>query len=322
MDHLGGSMQTIYEKFKGRAPFVGIYMFLKPAALLVDLDLVKNVLIKDFNYFHDRGVFYNEKDDPISAHLFALQGPKWKLLRHKLSPTFTSGKMKMMFPTIVDVAKRFEATIDEVAERDADLDIKKLMARFTVEVIGVCAFGLDCNSVADENSEFYRVGLSVFSNPRHSFPVDLLMIAYRKLARKIGCKRFRDEVSDFYMRVVKSTVSFRTANDVHRHDFMELLIDLYQRQDDNKITFNELLAQAFVFFIAGFETSSTTLQFCFYELAANPDIQTKARNHINEVLERHGGDLTYEAMMDMKYLDQIINGISQVYQYQFSFLSQ
>jgi cytochrome P450 family 6 len=63
-----------------------------------------------------------------------------------------------------------------------------------------------------------------------------------------------------------------------------------------------------VFFAAGFETSSTTMTFCLYELAVNPDIQERLRAEIDKVLQKHGGNITYESIFEMEYLEKVVDG--------------
>ncbi|XP_063930195.1 probable cytochrome P450 6a13 [Zophobas morio] len=73
------------------------------------------------------------------------------------------------------------------------------------------------------------------------------------------------------------------------------------------VTLEEITAQSFVFFLAAFETSSSTMSWAMYELAKNPHIQQKVRDEINTVVARCGGKLTYEGIQEMKYLSQVVD---------------
>jgi cytochrome P450 family 6 len=68
------------------------------------------------------------------------------------------------------------------------------------------------------------------------------------------------------------------------------------------------VAQAFQFLLAGYETSSTTLSFALYELALHPDIQHRLRAEILQVLNKHNGQLTYDGIQEMSYLDRVVSG--------------
>lgn len=74
------------------------------------------------------------------------------------------------------------------------------------------------------------------------------------------------------------------------------------------LTVEEMAAQCFVFFLGGFETSSTVMTFCLYELALNTTLQEKTREEIKKVLAKHDDKITYDATMETSYLDQVING--------------
>lgn len=71
---------------------------------------------------------------------------------------------------------------------------------------------------------------------------------------------------------------------------------------------DDLAAQAMIFFFGGFETTSSVMRFMIVELGVNPNIQKKLREEIDEVLKSCEGNLTYEVVMKMKYLNQVISG--------------
>lgn len=251
--------QNYYSQFKNASKMCGLYFFTRPIGLLLDLDLIKTVLVKDFPIFNDRNFYYNDKDDPLSAHLVALDGKKWKNLRVKLTPTFSSGKMKYMFPTIAALGERLTDHLNETIskQQNDELEIKSIMARFTMDVIGTCAFGIECNTLKDIDSEFYRLGRMAMEKPRHNPRINFLLSDMKGLARFFGIKTIRDEVSNFFMNVVRSTIDYRERNDIRRNDFMDLLMqmktnDAENTDDPNKgLTVNQIAAQAFLFFAAG-----------------------------------------------------------------------
>lgn len=306
------NMMAHYFKYKGKAPFIGLINITSPAILVIDPAFVTNILVRDFQFFSARGIYNNARDDPLSAHLFSMDGPKWKTLRAKLSPTFTSGKMKFMFETIVDVSKQFKNVLSEmITTKPEGVEMKDMLARFTTDVIGTCAFGVECNSLTDSKAKFREMGLKFFTEPRHSIAGRVLMTSMPEVARFFRLKVMPDDVAEFFLSAVVDTVQYRIKNKVRRNDFMDLLIKMY---DENKtegegegLTLNEIAGQAWVFFLAGFETSSTAMSYALYELAQDQELQEKARNDVKDALAKHNDQFTYEAMQDMHYLEQCLN---------------
>lgn len=307
--HVTEFSQEIYNKLKGNSKYCGIYMFAAPVAMILDLDLVRSILVTDFGNFTDKGLYSNEKDDPLSASLFTLDGEKWKKLRNKFTPSFTPAKMKFCFSTVVEVGERLKYTVVERIKENKPFELKDLISRFTTDVIGTCAFGIECNSLKNPSAEFKEMGQKVFKF-KHSKLVEVLVTGFKDLARRLHVKPLLDDVSAFFRNVVRETVEYREKNNVHRNDFMDILIKLKNEgiNDVDKLTLNEIAAQTLLFFVAGLETTSATLTFSLYELAVNPEMQTKARKEVQEAYKKHG-TLTYEMIMDIPYIEQVIKGI-------------
>jgi len=81
------------------------------------------------------------------------------------------------------------------------------------------------------------------------------------------------------------------------------------------LSMNSLAAQAFIFFVGGFETSSSTMTFCLYELSLHQDIQDRLREEIDDVLQKHDGKITYEGIREMEYLDKVVSGKTDFEEY-------
>lgn len=241
--HFGLVIQKMYRQMKHTGDYCGIYFFQNPVVLVLSPDFAKTILVRDFNNFMDRGMFSNEKIDPLSANIFFLEGQRWRDLRAKLTPTFTSGKLKQMFLTLMDVGKRFVDHLEPFAEKSQDVEVYDLLARFNTDVISSCAFGIESNSLEDPLTEFRTMGKRMLTFGKWKSLKIFFAMTFRNFATIFNL-RFNDEdVSDFFLNIVKQTIEFRERTGYERKDFMQLLIDLMKKDENDfgKLTFNEIV---------------------------------------------------------------------------------
>lgn len=142
----------------------------------------------------------------------------------------------------------------------------------------------------------------------------LVANSYQDFFRKLNFQVTPNYIQDFFLQLVIDTVEYREKNDIKRNDFLSMLIQLKNNgkldgdeKEIGKISFTDLAAQSFVFFLAGFETSSTALSYALYELSINQELQDKTRSEIEKVFAKHDNKVTYEAIMGMEYCGQVIN---------------
>nr|WKE35368.1 cytochrome P450 CYP6FV21 [Bradysia odoriphaga] len=325
----GETFSDFYNRLKHNK-IHGLYFSYRPSLIVNDPEVVQEVIIKNFTTFHDRGLFVDEKVDPLAAHLFFMGGQKWRDLRVKLSPTFTSGKLKSMYPIIRDCAQTLQEYMTKNTQNGKrfEIDTKDLLASFTTNIISSVAFGIENDCINDRENMFRKMGAKFFEVGLRAKLLALSMIFIPSIVEKLKVKQIAPDIEDFFFKVVKQTVDHREKNGkaAERKDFMQLMIQLknqgYVSVDKNeehevenqksveakKLTFEDVAAQAFVFFLAGFETSSSTMNFCMFELCKNPHIQKKVHEELDNLLTSGDiNDLTYDGISSMKYLDWCID---------------
>lgn len=109
----GFLMKDLYNQSKG-LPYIGIYVFDKPCLLIRDREILKDILVKEFNIFPNHNFKSSAHDQLGNSSLFAIKNPTWKLLRNKLTPIFTSGKLKTMFNLLMETTVNLDSYFDKL----------------------------------------------------------------------------------------------------------------------------------------------------------------------------------------------------------------
>ncbi|KAL6418467.1 hypothetical protein ACFW04_012069 [Cataglyphis niger] len=303
-------LKELYEQAKG-LPYFGLYIFDKPFLLVRDRELVKNILIKDFNTFSDRYIMADPKDRLGCNNLFFMRNPTWKMLRMKLSPFFSSGKLKKMFELMLECGNNLDTYLESLKEDGKEMiEVRELAAKFTTDVIGSTAYGLDVNSFKDPNAEFRKYGKMIFQYDTIRGLEMLAIFFLPSIVRLTRVKLFGKEPTIFLRKVFWETITQRMESDIKRNDLIDILLELKKNYEFDG---DDLMAQAASFFSAGFETSSTTTAFALYELALQPDIQSTLRKEIVEALDKSDGKITYDMTTSLPYLDMVVSETLRMY---------
>ena len=230
---LGLVFENIYKELDGEK-YGGTYALTKPGFIFRDPDIIKNVLVKDFSSFHDRGFFIDEELEPLTGHLFLLSGHRWRNLRVKLSPTFTSGKMKMMFQTLIDCGIELGNILEKSASIEESIEIKDILARYSTDIISSCAFGIQCNCLKNPDAEFRQWGRKIFAPSFRNAVIPLIASTVPSLLRVLKVHLLDPKISKYFLSVFEENVIYRERNNITRNDFMQLLIQI-----KNKVKLDE-----------------------------------------------------------------------------------
>lgn len=304
-------------------PFYGIYSSISPALLVRDPQIIRNILVKDFSNFDERGWHIDEDVDPMYNNILMQNGPKWKQMRSTLTPAFTSGKIKGMFSTMIECGKSLEKFMKKYANNGETVDVREVFALYGTNLVASTAFGIDIDCFENPNSEFRKYGSRFFEKSVKNAMRKGLTFSAPKLAKLFRVRFIDKDVANFMTDVVKQNIEYREKNHISRKDLFQLLLqvrnsgDIHEGDDDwttnaseNKksLSIDEITAQAHIFLVGGYESTSLTQSFCLYEMAKDPSKQEKAYKEIVSVLEKHNGELSYECFTEMKYMDNCIEG--------------
>ncbi|XP_053685845.1 probable cytochrome P450 9f2 [Sabethes cyaneus] len=333
-------VKQIYDKFAGVKVF-GMFDTNYRIFVIRDPELIKQISVKDFEFFIDRRPMFgvNNNDNPnmlFNKVLFSLRGQKWRDMRATLSPAFTGSKMRAMFELITQYNSGMISVLRSKAADTGFIDgeIKDLFSRISTDIIASCAFGLQVNSIEDTKNDFYTMGTSMVSFFRTSIIIRVMGFAFfPKLMEKFGIDVVERKQIHFFSKIIKDAMQNREAHGIVRPDMVHLLMMAKKgilKHQQEKTTENEgfatvqesdfgtthskpltdpeITAQCLLFFFAGFEGISSGLTFMAYELAVNPDVQEKLFEEITEINNQlEGQPLTYDILQSMRYFDMVMS---------------
>ncbi|XP_005106301.1 cytochrome P450 3A29 [Aplysia californica] len=302
----------------------GIYFFRKPVIMILDLELLKQVFVKDFGNFRDRFLFPDRKlHQPILRKgLFFEKGDNWHRQRKIMTQPFSSGKLKTLMHHINRTGRYLGDSLALCAREGKMAEAKVVFGAYALDVICGAAFGLDIDCQKNLDHPFAQYARSMMKI-RKSAQLKMMCvglcppIAHLFDFLRIGFIKNSD--IEFFRQNLSALVAERKSDSGSKahSDFLQLLINAEAEDSEDlkgskKLTTEEIVAQGILFIMAGYETMSSTLQYIFYEISRNRYMQENIVDEIQRVIGDKS-EPTYEDLQKLKYTEAVINETLRYY---------
>ncbi|CAG2171470.1 unnamed protein product [Oppiella nova] len=284
-------------------------------------DLLRDIIVKDFNIFPDHRKFHMGSSKLGQSLFFMAGDTDWKRVRTILSPAFSSGKLRAMLSHIESIGDRFVHTLAPFAKSGETIDIRKYVGAFAMDVISACAYGINISSIDNHNHPMVM-------NVKRILATDIriglmLSIITPGLARLLRAEPFDPKALQYFDELTEQILTERKKfNKYSKSDSEKSDKDLgYDSISDGepesesketgikpskksvgKLSYDEMVAQGILFFIAGYDTTSASLTHAIYYLSQHPECQQRLYEELKTCDE-----FTYEKLVHLKYLNAVIN---------------
>nr|BAA06233.1 cytochrome P450 3A [Rattus norvegicus] len=294
----------------------GLFDGQMPLFAITDTEMIKNVLVKEcFSVFTNRRYF-----GPVGIMGKAISVSKdeeWKRYRALLSPTFTSGRLKEMFPVIEQYGDILVKYLRQ--EKGKPVPVKEVFGAYSMDVITSTSFGVNVDSLNNPKDPFVEKAKKLL---RIDFfdPLFLSVVLFPFLTpvyEMLNICMFPKDSIEFFKKFVYRMKETRLDSvQKHRVDFLQLMMNAHNDSKDKEshtaLSDMEITAQSIIFIFAGYEPTSSTLSFVLHSLATHPDTQKKLQEEIDRALPNKAPP-TYDTVMEMEYLDMVLNETLRLY---------
>ncbi|XP_059105880.1 cytochrome P450 3A31-like isoform X2 [Peromyscus eremicus] len=318
LNYYKGIWKFDIECYKKYGKIWGLFDGHIPVLAITDTEMIKNVLVKEcYSVFTNRREF-----GPVGIMRKAVSMSKdedWKRIRALLSPAFTSGKLKEMFPIIEQYGDILVKYLRREAEKGKPIPMKEVFGAYSMDVITSTSFGVNVDSLNNPKDLFVEKARKLI---RFDFfdPLFMSVVLFPFLTpmyEKLNVSIFPNDSIAFFKKFVDRMKENRLySNQKHRVDFLQLMMNMRKNCKDKEshkaLSDMEIVVQSIVFILGGYETTSNTIVFALYSLATHPDIQKKLQEEIDKTLPNKASP-NYDELMEMEYLDMVLNETLRLY---------
>lgn len=252
--------------------------------LVVDPPLVKQIINDRADNYPKSNLMWRAFSPVIGNSILVSNGETWRRQRKLLEPAFTAARIQDAFPRMLgpalDMVKRLAAH-----DNAAMLDVEPEMTHVTADVIlrTICSVSMDEARARETYDAFLAYQRIAYGDLFLGMALLPAFLSPRWWKSKRAAKRVR-AVLDPLIRA-RHDAHARGETDEHG-DMLSALLNATDPETGAPLRFSydELVEQIAMMFLAGHETSAAGLSWAVWLIAACPDIQQRLHEEAQSVM--------------------------------------
>lgn len=256
-----------------------------------------------------KSAFLHELLSPLLGEsIFTTNGEVWKKQRELLRPSFEMTRINKVFnlmsEAVADMMDRFSKYPNH-----AIIEVDEAMTFITADVI----FRTIMSSKLDEEKGKKILNAFVTFQEQSVHTAMRRMFRFPKWLSYVLGDRKRAKAGDVIRQVLSDIIKPRydMADNAEFEDILGSLLLVVDADTNKRFSFEEILDQVAMLFLAGHETTASSLTWTLYLLSLYPKEQEKAYEEITQVLQ--GGAIEISHLRQFKYLTNIFKESLRLY---------
>ncbi|EAC1430397.1 cytochrome P450 [Campylobacter jejuni] len=273
-----------------------------------DTKEVKRMMVDEVREF-PKSAFLHELLSPLLGEsIFTTNGEVWKKQRELLRPSFEMTRINKVFnlmsEAVADMMDRFSKYPNH-----AIIEVDEAMTFITADVI----FRTIMSSKLDEEKGKKILNAFVTFQEQSVHTAMRRMFRFPKWLSYVLGDRKRAKAGDVIRQVLSDIIKPRydMADNAEFEDILGSLLLVVDADMNKRFSFEEILDQVAMLFLAGHETTASSLTWTLYLLSLYPKEQEKAYEEITQVLQ--GGAIEISHLRQFKYLTNIFKESLRLY---------
>ncbi|XP_077510054.1 cytochrome P450 3A41-like [Amblyomma americanum] len=305
--------EVLHRNYKRYGRVYGSYQGTAPTLVVGDPDIIREVLVTKFQNFSDKSEAQRIGSDVWCKAIDNLSGDEWKTARNIFTPALTATGLRTIVVKIKTIAEKLTSRIVDAASQDEPVNLSELSFYTALDTAAALNYSIELDSKNDPNHALIRCLEGIYMN-EGGWKV-LMLFFMPSVFKALQPDYPRKESTDVFRAFVSHLIQERESKEKEEDDFLQVFMNAdydWEKAGNNKsentekkkMSLDEITAQGISFFIGGVEGGSMTLALSAYYLALHPECQDRAIAEVDKTLSE--GDITYDALQQMSYLEACI----------------